>query len=372
MIVITRIACGEMQVSRVLLPDGRVVIHRQCEDAEYQRRLMRLRSTLGPELCPAVLSEDFEEDVGDVTFREALREGALFVPLAMKIARTIVEAWTILDEKGLAAQAHLGDTGIRFTGSGVRLLVTPAARPEYEDDPTRVHTGSHRLRWMSPETIRGDHRATSMMFGVGMILLEALTGSHPFPHADDIGLLSALMDQEVPPPPEYVPAPIARIIERCTRRMPSDRFSSWTELLTALDDAFVLHPGDNRPMIRAKNGLRIDLHLVTYADFARMRGGSDARQEWVTGVSLDDAKAYAHWAKKRIPDSDEWEAAVNSVGADALGVGTIWELTNSERVGGGWTVRGGPWRDQRGPGQANHLSRSDVAPDVGFRCVADD
>jgi hypothetical protein len=148
---------------------------------------------------------------------------------------------------------------------------------------------------------------------------------------------------------------------------------------------------DFRPMARVSAslvspGLLVDLRPVTSAEYARFVIASrrtppptwqgccpppaeeDAPVVW---VSLDDATAYAAWAGKRIPDSDEWEHAIAQAGA-RLVLGEVWELTASERVGAGWVVRGGRWRDHpQVPPRPGNLSHSTAAADVGFRCVAD-
>ena len=89
----------------------------------------------------------------------------------------------------------------------------------------------------------------------------------------------------------------------------------------------------------------------------------------VTMVSLDDARAYARWAGKRVPTDDEWLTAVRAHSDETLSIGAVWEWTSTP-VREGHCVRGGPWRDRAGPGDGSHASwETGRAPDLGFRCV---
>ena len=142
---------------------------------------------------------------------------------------------------------------------------------------------------------------------------------------------------------------------------------------------------DARPMVRV-GGLLLDARAVTAAEYARFVVATSraAPPSWgarvppratedvpVTGIALDDAKAYASWAGKRLPDSDEWERAVLEAGARIL-TGEVWELTTDPHGTEAWVVRGGRWRDHPDqPARPGNLSHSSVAADVGFRCVVD-
>ena len=441
-----------------------------AEYVEYLDRLVRLRRALGPEHCPRVIHvyavagmsvSCIEEDVGDVSFRSLMNRLREPLPLGvtLHLARAFVSAWHALEVLGLARDAFVDDSGIRLGWDGrVRLLACPAVRPPKESDPTIVLRTPKGLHWFPPEVLRGTPGPKSAMFGVGMMLFEALAGQHPFRSGSDLDVLAKLMDEELPDVRTvvpHVPPPIAALVQRCAAKRAEDRFASWADLhltlenasraaeppdraaeelrhllerafpaelaharereleaprLATLTDAYErtetrtapmksrprlrvvppneleprveVHGGDERPMIRVSPTLLVDLRPVSCEEYARYLVATNRRAVApppelaalpVTGITLDDAQSYAEWANKRIPDGDEWEIAVRTAGEALLDVGLVWELTSGERAGDGWLVRGGPWRDDIGErGHAQNLSHSDAAPDVGFRCVADD
>lgn len=108
----------------------------------------------------------------------------------------------------------------------------------------------------------------------------------------------------------------------------------------------------------------------------------------VTHVDLDDARAYAAWARLRLPTEFEWQAAAET-GALQHDRARRWDMTESEHtdgrtrflilkggsdhvsVGSDWYVDGGP----QGPGFALKLLRAGApiarSAWISFRCVAD-
>jgi len=155
-------------------------------------------------------------------------------------------------------------------------------------------------------------------------------------------------------------------------------------------------PGDERLMCRVAPRLRIDAAPVTQDDYLRfvVATGHPAPPSWsssapssassslvvpeglrfqpVTGVSIEDARAYARWANKRLPLQGEWTESIRTLGFDLAGAGVVWEWTAS-RHRTGHVVRGGPDRaNPATPGRFSHRSWEDEpAVDVGFRCVVD-
>lgn len=127
--------------------------------------------------------------------------------------------------------------------------------------------------------------------------------------------------------------------------------------------------------------LQADARLVTHGDFTQFLSATahprpesfvdtpELRDQPVMLISHADAGAYARWRGGRIPTDHEW--TLLSTQSRCRDLGRAWEWT-VDREEGGWVVRGGPWRNQSGPGLPDHRSWERAAsPDVGFRCVYD-
>ena len=141
---------------------------------------------------------------------------------------------------------------------------------------------------------------------------------------------------------------------------------------------------------------------VTHGDYARFRAetgyrpvrperftaGAGPAHDPVTGVELEDARAYAAWAGLRLPTEDEWQVAAEA-GLLRRRTPLVWNLTESEHsdgrtrfllLKGGCEYRaaGSDWYFDGGPQPPDvsvkmllagaGLTRSDQ---VGFRCAAD-
>jgi predicted Ser/Thr protein kinase len=105
--------------------------------------------------------------------------------------------------------------------------------------------------YMAPEQLNGqtvDVRADVFAFGV--LLHEYACGTHPFDAPTLISIAARVLQSDPPPIDRLrpdLPAKLSRIVERCLRKSPADRFASAVEITEALagDD------DDRPPRVRA-------------------------------------------------------------------------------------------------------------------------
>ena len=113
-----------------------------------------------------------------------------------------------------------------------------------------------------------------------------------------------------------------------------------------------------------------------------------AEDDPVVYVDLDDARAFSHWAGKRLPTEDEWQYAIETHGI-GNGRRRVWNWTESERSDGrtrfcilkggtDYQAQGSEWYADGGP-QPPHWSAKFLlmwpglsrCATIGFRCAVD-
>jgi len=126
--------------------------------------------------------------------------------------------------------------------------------------------------------------------------------------------------------------------------------------------------------------LLVDAHEVSQAQYAAFVEATGARAPWksqaksrlaepVTGVTWDEATAYASWAGKRLPTVAEWQAIAS---CPALGLaGGVQEWAIDERGVYRALCGGSAAMEEHGREVVIWRSGASRLPDAGFRCVRD-
>ena len=131
----------------------------------------------------------------------------------------------------VAAQVHrdLKPANVLLSGSGAVKLSDFGVAKQLSSSDGFAMTQVGSTAYMSPERMKGEeYTYTSDVWSVGVIMLEALLGEHPFPpsrHKNFVALFNAISRGDCPPPPEGTPAELSSFVALCLRLKQSERAS---------------------------------------------------------------------------------------------------------------------------------------------------
>jgi hypothetical protein len=175
------------------------------------------------------------------SLQEALQRVPRWPPLA-------AAALALLTARGLAhahahgivhrdvspANIHVARNGnVTLGGFNVATDERMPSLPELLDGATSIDTS-----YLSPEQVLGERTdPRSDIFSLGAVLFRLLTGQVPFPESA-AGGKHRLSQEAAPPVTRYataVPSALERVVQRCLRRLPPERFESAGALAVALE-----------------------------------------------------------------------------------------------------------------------------------------
>jgi serine/threonine-protein kinase len=168
-------------------------------------------------------------------------KGPLPAEDALRIALQIAGALEEAHRKGVIHR-DLKPDNVLLGRSGIKLLDFGLAKRESRlpdgSTVTQTETGAiaGTIPYMSPEQAEGkpvDGR--SDLFSFGLLIYELLSGRRAFQGETPIAILAAILHKE--PARLNAPPALARIVARCLRKSPDDRFQSAADLRQALEMA---------------------------------------------------------------------------------------------------------------------------------------
>jgi serine/threonine protein kinase/Flp pilus assembly protein TadD len=199
-----------------------------------------------------------DPNVGVVHGLEETSGGHLFIvmqfyegeTLAQKLSRASLPVSEALDlaiqtARGLSA-AHAANivhrdvkpSNIIITKSGVAKIVDfGLARIIASASATQTMSATGTLPYMAPEQILGetvDQR--SDVWALAVILVQMLTGNHPFVRPSSTAMTFAILNQP-PGALDLVPAPLSSILYRALSKKPEHRYGNAGEMLADMESA---------------------------------------------------------------------------------------------------------------------------------------
>jgi eukaryotic-like serine/threonine-protein kinase len=170
--------------------------------------------------------------------------------LAQKLSHGILPLRETLDlaiqiARGLGA-AHAQNivhrdvkpSNIIITKSGIAKIVDfGLARIVASASATQTISGTGTLPYMAPEQILGESvDQRSDVWALAVILVQMLTGNHPFVRPSTTAMTFAILNQP-PGALDLVPAPLSPILYRALSKKPEHRYANASEILADLEAA---------------------------------------------------------------------------------------------------------------------------------------
>ena len=237
---------------KVLPPDftrDGAAVHR------LQREARLVASLSHPHICP--LFEVGHENGTDFlvmeylegeTLAERLTRGKLPLALALRYGVQIAGAVAAAHTAGIIHR-DLKPGNVMLTKSGSRLLDFGVAKqreviPLDDEQPTRslqtntaAGTISGTVGYMSPEQAEGKPVDTrSDIFSFGSLLYEMASGQRAFRGDSNLATLAAILEKDPAPLASELPTGLRKIISRCLRKNPDERYQHISDVRIALEE----------------------------------------------------------------------------------------------------------------------------------------
>jgi serine/threonine protein kinase len=181
-------------------------------------------------------------------------KGPLPLEQALRYAAQICDALDAAHRKGITHR-DLKPTNILATKTGIKLLdfglaklgsvgIGQPAKPPDGATLTMALTGKNEivgtLYYMSLEQLQTQANgqeidARSDIFSFGLVLYEMLTGKRAFEGSSPASVIAAILERPAPSIADVAPPALDRLLQRCVKKDPDDRWQSARDLKDELE-----------------------------------------------------------------------------------------------------------------------------------------
>jgi serine/threonine-protein kinase len=176
---------------------------------------------------------------GETVQESTSREGAWSADRALPVLRSCARTLAYVHSQGVVHR-DLKSANLKITSAGeTKLLDFGIATAQMASRFTTAGFVVGTFQSLSPEQARGESAtAASDIWAFGVLAYEMLTASLPFEGATQMELFSKIAKASFTPPAVLkpgIPIDLERVIVRCLRRNPADRYPSMEALIGDLD-----------------------------------------------------------------------------------------------------------------------------------------
>ncbi len=167
------------------------------------------------------------------------RAGRLPFDVAAVIAMQVARALDYIHYQGIVHR-DIKPANVMLARQGnVKVMDFGIARDRKFDDLTQAGTGIGTPAYMSPEQILGDKLdARSDIFSLGIVLYQMVTGRKPFIEDEERSVMHKIRIERHESPRKLnpdLPRELERIIDKCLKKEPRERWRSAQQLVMALE-----------------------------------------------------------------------------------------------------------------------------------------
>jgi serine/threonine protein kinase/tetratricopeptide (TPR) repeat protein len=168
------------------------------------------------------------------TVKEKLKEGPLPIGEAIDIGKQVARGLAETHNRGIIHR-DIKPANIIVTSDGIAKILDFGLSKQIDDkEITRTAAVMGTMAFMSPEQISGEEVGNRAdIWSLGVVMYEMLTGRLPFEGDQGVVVIHSIINKSPIPPTELraeIPMELERIVLKCLRKDPNDRYST-TKLL---------------------------------------------------------------------------------------------------------------------------------------------